>query len=296
MDIKYKLYPYPVLAEFNDNYVNASFSVEASLERDGFDVQIHVKAQLTDEMLRDFISDGTAIIVYHLECAQTGFRRIVQTDKYEEIIPIKSASLAGELHFCPFVLAKEDIINYHNPNFHSDYSKPIPKISAGCPLAIGRQKNWPITKNMVDLLKTSSPFRIMKNVDISYSHMVIEYESEPRIKIKLSANDYSMYKNMAKDARLHDILVSAVVVPALLYVLGQLQKCGADEMNSNYGDLQWFMAIRETLKNNFHVDICNIKDENVFELSQRLLKTPINSAFENLASLGSDIGQGEEEE
>ena len=294
MDIKYKLYPYPVLAEFNDNYVKGMFDVDASLEMDGHDLLIEANASLTDDMLKCFIEDGRAVFAYHLECAQTGFRKMIQTDKFETKVPIKCADVSGELHFCPFILAKEDIVGYFNPNFHSDYTEPIGRINRGCPLAIGRQKNWTINKDIEDLLKTSSPFRIMKNMDESYSHMVVEYESEPRIKIKLSANDHALYKNMVNDPRLHDILNSAVVVPTLVYVLGQLQRSDADEIESNFGSLLWYRAIKDTLKKNFGIEIGNIKDENTFELAQRLLKTPINSAFEKMASL-EDGGKEDDE-
>ena len=294
MDIKYKIYPYPVLADFNDNYLNGMFGVDASLEKDGYDLSVRVNTKLTDDMINGFIREGKAVLVYHLECAQTGFRKVFTTDAFEMIIPIKSADVSGELHFCPFVLANEDIVDYYNPNFHPDYSVAIKKINKGCPLAIGKQKNWTIDKSNSDLLKSSSPFRIMKNLDESCLHMVVEYESEPRIKIKLSANDHALYKNMKGDPRLRDILNSAVVVPALIYVMGQLQKCEIDEMNSNYGSYPWYQAIKETLKKQFGIGMEDLKDQNIFELSQRMLKTPINSAFEKLAILGEDEREEDE--
>ena len=295
MDIKYRLYPYPVLAEFNNSYENVEFTVKAEMERDGFDIVIRVSVNLTDTALREFIENGKATLVYHLECAQTGYREIKKTDKYECTIPIKSSKVSGELHFCPFIIAQTELLNYYNPNFNAYYSEPIKKIELGCILAVGKQHNWPVKKSMQDIVHSSSPFRILPNIDESQNQMIVEYESMKRIKIKLRAEDFALYKSMKKDPRLKDILNSAIVIPALVYVLGQLQKSDADELEANYADLPWYISIKDTLQKNFRKDITNLRDENIFELAQKMLKTPINSAIENLANVGNN-DKGEEED
>lgn len=294
MDIKYRLYPYPVLAEFNDSYLNVEFTVKAEIIRDGFDLLISVKSLLTDSKLQEFIVSGKATLLYHVECAQTGYREIFETDNYDYKISVKGAKISGDLHFCPFVVAKEDIINYENDNFNPFYTEPIKKIEKGCLLAIGKQHNWPIKKSILDLMNTSSPFRILKNMDESQKHMVIEYESEERIKIKLTETDCALYRSMSGNPQLHDILNSAIVIPALIYVLGQLQRIEPDEMEANYGKLPWYISIKEALNKNFSKDILMIKDENIYEIAQKMLKTPINLAMENLANLGGS-NKGEED-
>lgn len=295
MEIKYRLYPYPVLAEFNNSYENVEFSVLAMIARDGFDIIISVSVRLTDAGLCELIESGKAVLVYHLECPQTGFREIKKTDSYEYTIPIKSEKVSGKLQFCPFIIAQTELLNYYNPNFNSHYNDPIKKIEQGCILAVGKQHNWIIKKNIQDMLNSSSPFRILPNIDESQSQMVIEYESMERIRIKLRAEDYALYKSMKKDPRLKDILNSAIVIPALVFVLGQLQKADTDELEANYADLPWYISIKESLKKNFNRDIADLRDENIFELAQKMLKTPINSAIENLANIGNN-DKGEEDD
>lgn len=295
MDIKYRLYPYPVLAEFNDSYLNVEFTVTSEVVQDGFDIVVKMKNVLTDEILQSFIATGKAMFVYHLECAETGYRNVFETDKYEYNIPINGSKISGDLHICPFILAKEDILDYYNPNFNPFYKDSIDKIEKGCMLAIGKHRSYPIKKNPYDMLNSSSPFRILKNMDESQRHMVVEYESESRIKIKIAAADCALYKSMRSDPRLHDILNSAIVVPALVYVLGQLQYIEADDLESNFGQLAWYIAIKNSLKKNFNKDISKLRDENIYELSQKMLKIPISSAIENLANLGgSDKGDEDE--
>ncbi len=294
MDIKYKLYPYPVLAEFNDSYLGVEYTVNVDILKDGFDIVLDIRAKLTDEMLLDYIAEGRATFLYHVECAQTGYREIFETDKNDYKIVIKGSRLAGDVHFCPFIVAKENIVNYYNPNFNAFYSEPVSVIEQGCILAIARQKNWDIKKNLQDLMNTSSPFRILKNMDESQKHMVVSYEGEERIMIRLTATDCGLYKAMAGNPVLRDILNSAIVVPALIYVLGQLQKVDPDELDANFGTLAWYKSIKEALNKNFSKDILNIKNENVYELAQKMLKTPIGLALENLANLGG-TEKGDEE-
>ena len=46
MDIKYRLYPYPVLTSFNDDYNNSKFHVNAECVLDGFDICINYSVDL----------------------------------------------------------------------------------------------------------------------------------------------------------------------------------------------------------------------------------------------------------
>jgi len=294
MDIKYRLYPYPVLAEFNDSYLNAEFKVKAEILRDGFDLLINVNALLTDSKLQELISCGKATFLYHVECSRTGYREIFETDCNEYKIIIKGTKISGELHFCPFIVAKETLTNYQSINFNPYYSSPIPKIEKGGLLAIGKQHNWQIQKSIHDLLNSSSPFRILKNMDSSQYHMVIEYASEERIKIKLNEKDFALFRSMSNDSKLHDILNSAIVFPALLYVLSELQKMDSESIESNFGNLSWFKSIQEVLNKNFNKNIFMINNEDIYELAQKMLKTPINNALENLANLGCNNNEEED--
>ncbi len=294
MDIKYRLYPYPVLTSFNDDYISSKFHVNAECVLDGFDICINYSVELENDQIRDLISHGKACIVFHLESARTGYREAKETDKFNGKIVIKDSFLNGDLNFCPFIIAKESIPNYFNSDFNEDYTEPV-KLEKGYLLAIGNQIIWPINKNNIDLLNSSSPFRIGLNPDESVSNMVVEFESQPKIRILLSSKDLSCYKNMNNTTELKSILNSAVVVPALIYVLSELKQC--DDMESTFGSLSWYSAIKESYRKNFKKEITvDLANENVFELAQKMLKTPINAAFEDLTTLGGHSNDEEEDD
>ncbi len=132
MEIRYKLYPYPVLAYYSDDYKDGSFDTTIDLQKDGYNIRIDFMASLTNEGLKKLIEDGQAQYVYHLECAQTGFREVVTTEKVSESYMLSDKKICGKLQICPFIVATQDITGYSNPGFHDDYSGATFDIEAGC--------------------------------------------------------------------------------------------------------------------------------------------------------------------
>ena len=50
MEIKYKLYPYPVLSSYSNDYGTGAFDVAIDIVRDGYDLRIDFLATLTNEL------------------------------------------------------------------------------------------------------------------------------------------------------------------------------------------------------------------------------------------------------
>jgi len=165
MEIRYKLYPYPVLAYYSDDYKDGSFDTTIDLQKDGYNIRIDFMASLTNEGLKKLIQDGRAQYVYHLECAQTGFRKVVTTGNVVESCVLSDKKICGKLQICPFIVAAQDITGYSNPGFHDDYNGATFDIEAGCVLAVGKQVNATITKEAEDLANTPSVFSIIRNAD-----------------------------------------------------------------------------------------------------------------------------------
>lgn len=289
MNIKYRLYPYPVLASFSDSYVGSKFEVKADTPKiEGYEIKVELQAKLDNDGLKDLIRRGLASYVYHLECAQTGYRKVVPADNDNCKITIKDTEVNGNLELCSFVLANEDIVDYFNDNFNKEDYPTSVAIKKGCPLAIGNKFCWKVSKSNTDLLKSSSPFKICLNPDKSITHMTVECgSSDPKIRVYLCKNDYDSFFAMQSNPDVRSILNSMVVVPALIYALSVLQKYDdPEEMDSEFSG-SWYDSIKESLSKRFNKDIKRIKEENVYELAQKLLRTPINDAISDLTHLGT---------
>lgn len=62
MEIRYKLYPYPVLAYYSDDYKNGSFESVVDLSLNGYHVQVDFTVALNNEDLKNLIAQGKSTI------------------------------------------------------------------------------------------------------------------------------------------------------------------------------------------------------------------------------------------
>ena len=289
MVIRYKMFPYPVLTEFTDDYVESKFDVTIEETQHGYDRRLYFNATLTNDTLQQLINEGKANYVYHLECSQTGFRKAVQTkDKISDII-ISHKDVCGKLQICPFIVAAENIDHFYSSSFHHDYEGVRFNIEAGCVLAIANPREINIIKEIDDLSRIPSIFSIVPNYDASVTYMTIEIH-EPRIIIKLPLADYNTYSLIDSGMIMSDTLNSMVVVPALIYALDVVQKTAAEERyHFEDDDCRWYLSIKKVLAEKFNCDISSTGFDaaNTVELAQRLVEEPMHKALETIATIGA---------
>lgn len=294
MEIKYKLYPYPVLSTYSDDYKAGEFDVTIDIVRDGYNLRVDFLATLTSPSLIELIKTGQAKYVYHFECSQTGFRTIVQTDKTSVAYPLLCKQVNGKLQICPFIVAVSDIIGYDSADFHDDYSGIPFNIEAGCILAVGKMATIDISKDIDELANTPSIFSIIRNADATCKQMLVDYSGR-KILIKLPLDDYYNYKQLSKTPQAQAILNSLTVIPALTYVLEELKGLSINERMEN-ADSLWYRTLSKTLLTQFDCDIesGSFDSQNCLELAQKLINDPIADAFKMLAS-SFGLSGGDEE-
>ena len=282
MDIKYKLYPYPVLSYFSDDYCNCSFETAVDAEKDGYALKITCLGETDNQELAEIIAAGKASYVYHFECAQTGFREILSTSQNEAIRAIPDKKLNGRLQICPFIVATMDIFGYVNESFHEDYKGFKFDIESGCVLAIGKQVNFDIEKEISDLANTPSVFSIVKNSDDSVQEMLVDIHQN-KIIIKLPEADYLNLRSIRNNFGVQPVLNSLTVVPALLYALEEVALKNPVERD-DFSTYAWYRAVRKALNQKFLCDIESeeFSEQNMLRLAQRLINTPLPNALQFL--------------
>ena len=78
MNIEHKLYPYPVLTYFNDDYLNSIFMAKVEVEKGIGKIGVSLEAVTDDLGLLGLINDGYAEFVFRIECLVTLYREIVK--------------------------------------------------------------------------------------------------------------------------------------------------------------------------------------------------------------------------
>ena len=83
MDIRRRLYPYPVLSNTTDDYINSSFNMDLQPYKGLREICLSISLQLDNEEIRQLIVNGKAEYVIHIECPYTSYRTVIKTDETE---------------------------------------------------------------------------------------------------------------------------------------------------------------------------------------------------------------------
>ena len=224
MEIKYKLYPYPVLWNKNDDYkMPSEFSAEIKTEENFKNTKLKIKFFLKDKEIEKLIRENKAEYVVHIEGTRTYFRDFISTRETEITYDLKDRDILGKLEINFFILAKQDIRGYRNDNFNEDYSSEAFNLKKGNIIAIADGYRFDIEKNDDELGKISSIFSICKKETVEQTGMTVDMSYE-KIRIGLNITDYVNYSQLSQNPNKVDSVNSIIIFPALIYIFEQLKK------------------------------------------------------------------------
>ena len=282
MQIRSKFYSYPVIAEDSDSFTNSKFSNDAAFEFDVYNLKFILEAEVQNSEIQKMIEEGIVGFVHHLECPQTCFRTVVISGDTTCEYIISDKKINGIVQVCSFLVALKDIPNYTNQFFSSDYKGFKFNIDKGCILGVGNQINLRVNKAKDDLSNTSSIFSIAPNLDSNEVNVIINTSMKTKIGIIIPEKSCNLYKNMSAMLDLQTVMHSMIIIPALMFVFEEL-KTASDELYL-YDDCRWFRSLKKTCKNfNINLDKEGLSTLNIYDVSQKLLDTPLTKALEFLS-------------
>lgn len=284
MDIRNRFYPYPVLSSFSDDYISSHFTTEITLDGEINDLIFNFKSDINNTEINKLVDDEKAEIVYHIECSQMFYRTIVKTSDLETSFRVEEKKVQGKVNVCSFIIAKEDIEDYFNEDFHEDFDDTKFSIPKGSFLALGSQYNFTITKDTEDLFKIPSIFSIIRE-DID-ENIGAKIDSDgDKIKIILSNEDFANYRILANRPDIQPSLHGMLIYPALIQIFERIKLSNLEE----FEDRRWFKAISIKLKQGgleLSKDTIDLHGSDT--LAQRLLGLPVNRALKALVNLGEE--------
>lgn len=175
MEIKNRLYPHPVLRENNDDYINSSFEMDLSYERDIKRLKLNISFKLNNKTLEKMILDEKAQYVIHIECPKTSYRKIITTTEKILSENLKDENILGKIQVTSFIVVKENILDYENESFNSDYFGMKFNLEKGTILAIGDSYKIDVDKEKESLGNVPSIFTICKKMTTDETGINIEY-------------------------------------------------------------------------------------------------------------------------
>lgn len=294
MDIRAdKIYPYPVLADFLDDYKdNTAFSAEMAYSHEGYEHRVEIAASLTDAGLQKLIKEHKASFTYHVECNQTGFRQVYKTGKTSFSIPLSNKKVRGKVQVCAFITAEKNLHGWSDESFDDDYAGMTFDIDAGSTLAVNSsQLNLVISDKVDDLADAPSVFNIIQNKDEKVRVMEFD-EGGDKIMVKLPFNEFLVFKTLNSSTLMQPVLYSMTLVPALIYVLDLIKNSQQAERDV-WETYSWYRSIKRTLKTNFSIDFDSqddIDDLNSVKLAQELIGVPFDDAVAVLSASDDEGG------
>lgn len=284
MEIKNRLFPYPVLCVENDDYENCSFDVNTKVKEDINDIVLDFDIKLeNNEELQWLIRDGYAQFVIHIECSSTAFRTMVTSVGNKKSVRIPKARVNNVISLLGMIVAEKDIVGFKSKLLNEDYDEEI-NFNRGAILAYRNLPKVYVTKNYEELAGDNSFFTVIKRTDIEEAESLpVVYDiTDAKIKILVSEKTYDEYIKYHANSTMQPLLNTLLVMPAIAHMVDELRNCGDIE---RYKPLYWFQKISKSCKlqgKDFVNDIID-SDLPCVEVAQAMLQMPIERAFECLS-------------
>ena len=277
MDIRNKLYPYPVLREGSDDYVKSKFDFDMELTRDGQYFLLQADFKLTNNKIAELIAQEKAEYVLRIECPATFYRTILTFSQPADFVRIPAGYLDGKMSVSSFVIAKCELKNYRNYDFNLDYANIGFDLDRGNLLAIGPKENRTIGRSMDELVQMPSIFTLYRMETMKDIGFETEIYAD-KIRIGMNIADYENYSIFANSS-LRSTVNLCVLLPTLVYVFDEMKHEGTE----NFEGFKWFTSLQSALKM-YSMILSNdlLEEKSPIALAQKVLGMPFNKALESI--------------
>ena len=281
MEIRNRLFPYPVLCNETDDYQNDVFEAETKVEERIHDIHVTVKFKLNNIAILDMIRKGMAEYALHVECPTTYYRKMFKTDISELSFAIPKEKVNGDIAVLAVVVAKRRIASFISESLNEDYDGETISFDKAAIMAYKNLPKIQVFKNYEELAGNESLFTVVKIglPDDEEIHPLAFELNDERIKIMVDARTYASYIHYQQKT---SVAMSMLVFPAVVYMLDELR-----DSPDSFGDRMWYVKMKQFYRAqgvDFIHDI--VLGKNIIEAAQEMLKSPIGKAYCELTEDG----------
>ena len=277
MKLRSDLFPYPVLSNELDDYINSSFEVEINQEKISVNrIKLSFEFKLDNAELNSLIEEEKASFAIHIEGESSSYRKLayLTKDEYKYSVELESKTTPKKLFVNFMVIAKEKIHNYSNKNFNKDYygdDLVIEQIDKGSILAYDTMAELNIDFSNDDNGSLKSMIRV---AEFDENYMEVDFDSDV-IQINLPKKSYIAYVNLSNSSQERQkLLLVTIILPALTMAIEKIKYGEIDET------VEWVVSLGYLLKK-INLDIESIRDSdyNSMKIAQQLLDCPLENVL-----------------
>lgn len=301
MRIGKRLFPYPILnsERLYSQYKKSIFSLQfdEKISDDGqWYILENIHCKLDNQTLIDLINSGLAEIICIIECPTTMYRKKHVIHLKPIDIKISLFDIYNKVNISAFIVAKEDINNFHSEDFLDDYENIPFTIEKHDILAADDGYINNIDFYDKDDDKKSSIFIIIKDKNITDGTMQVDYDSE-KLTISLPEEQWNIYNQMKRIKKYESLFFSILAIPALEYSLSCLQNTNTP-VSTLLIEYSWFnsfaSAYQKIHNKELTDDIFNKMDSNLE--SQIILGSPVANAVNEIFGFTIGGNNGDDED
>ena len=282
MKLRNSLTPYPILCAFNDDYRDSRFTADIHCSHSLDKIKIDVHFQLDNAELQQLIKEGKAFYLVHVESPQTSFREKEETCKEQLSIVLDKDEISDSIEICTFIVAAEDIMDYHNSLFNAIDENLHIALTKGNIMAIGSSKEISIERKSQEIRDADSLIKIIRNIKGKPATLYVNTDDADNILLGMDPELIDSY-NLLGRGKYRETLFAMLFLPAMITILMRMKKDDESEESSQFEGKKWYVAILDLLeKAGYSLNELKEEDNSILEAAQVIFKNPIKLAINAL--------------
>ena len=282
MNIKNRLFPYPVLCGETDDYLDsANFALEPNISETAHELLLKYDFIVRCNSLETVLRKGEADYVLHIECSTTSFRIALKSAVPHIEYRLPKSRVNGEINLVAMLVAKKDIGRYDSDELNEDYEGEQISFKKGSILAYQNLPPIFVSKKTESLANNESFFTVIKqrSVDPNEIKPLKFYLHDDKIKVYVDEKTYEAFVRYQHST---SIAMAMLLLPALAFMVTEV----SDDPDS-YRNYQWFIRMSKFYRSygkDFVEDILR-KEDNPVNIAQEMLQNPVSKAYRELYAL-----------
>lgn len=276
-----RLFPYPLLAPWTQDYVGASFGVDVpeAVLNNGREIKLEVVFRICSDTLSSLIKNERASYAVEVSCPRT-FARSTHLTPAESQLLLDARDFDEEILLTPYVVSTDAIEGFSSPEHASEWSEHRPggfSVPVSGILAVGNNMRVILRESGV-----SSVIDLIANPSVAEGTFDVQLDDE-RVKIHVPVTDKERIE--AVRTRRGSSVEFAALFPGLyLHAVAE-----ALRNMSDYENTRWAFTVRSALERsgNGAVDAELLRSD-ALRYAQEIMEQPIGVFL--TAAMSSDEG------
>lgn len=287
MKVRNSLAPYPILCAFSDDYKDSHFDAVIRFTYSASKIKGDISFSLDNQEIRELIKEEKAAYLVHVESPLSSFRKKFTSKDAHIQLFLEKEELADCIEVCTFVVATDDIFDYHSQSFNSLDSDLCVTLAKGNILAIGPVQEIRIERKGEEAKDADSLIKIRKNPKGEPASVYVDTEdNDDYIILGLDEELFDLYCETGR-GKYKQSVFTMLFLPAMIVILDRMVQDYLDG-SVNLDEKKWCKAIAELLESNgYSLDSLSDNDQKILEAAQVIFKNPIKAALYELATLDS---------